>query len=67
MSLTQDNDPLGFNVVGTVLEVELSTPIKPGGVVEFKMIFEGQVPPIIRRAGKNSEEGVALSMVSKNG
>ena len=62
LSLTQDNDPLGFNVVGTVLEVELSAPIKPGGIVEFKMIFEGQVPPVIRRAGKNSEEGVALSM-----
>jgi hypothetical protein len=26
------------------------------------MIFKGQVPPVIRRAGKNSKEGVALSM-----
>ena len=26
------------------------------------MDFEGQIPPVIRRAGKNSAEGVALSM-----
>jgi hypothetical protein len=62
LSLTQGGDPINFNVAGTVLEVKLSVPIKSGNSTELKMVFEGQVPPVIRRAGKNSSEGVALSM-----
>ncbi|MDG1393449.1 MAG: M1 family metallopeptidase [Flavobacteriaceae bacterium] len=60
--LTQNNTPLTYEVVGTVLEVQLNTPIKSGEKVVFDMLFEGQVPPVIRRAGKNSKENVALSM-----
>ena len=62
MSLTQNSVPLKYAVVGTVLEVQLNTPIKSGDSAVFEMIFEGQVPPVIRRSGKNSDEGVALSM-----
>ena len=62
ISLTQNSVPINYTVVGTVLEVQLNTPIKSGETVEFDMIFEGQIPPVIRRAGKNSSEGVALSM-----
>ena len=62
VSLTQNKEPLKYTVVGTVLEVQLNTAIKSGESVVFEMIFEGQVPPVIRRAGKNSKEGVALSM-----
>ena len=61
-SLTQNKDPLKYTLVGTVLEVELNTPIKSGESTVFEMDFEGQIPPVIRRAGKNSAEGVALSM-----
>ena len=62
LSLHQNNFPVDFNVAGTILEVQLNAPIKSGESAVFDMVFEGQVPPVIRRAGKNSEENVALSM-----
>ena len=62
LSLNQNNVPVDFSVAGTILEVQLNAPIKSGESAVFDMIFEGQVPPVIRRAGKNSEENVALSM-----
>ncbi len=61
-NLTQDGNELSFEEVGTVLEVELEEPILPGEKAVFKLDFEGQVPEQVRRSGKNSEEGVALSM-----
>lgn len=61
-SLTKDGQPLSFEEVGTVLEVDLDEPILPGDKVTFKMKFSGQVPEQIRRSGRNSSEGVALSM-----
>lgn len=61
-SLTQDGEPLEYEEVGTVLEVSLNESILPGEKVTFNMDFEGQVPVQIRRSGRNSAEGVALSM-----
>lgn len=61
-SLTQNGKELQYEEVGTVLEVELSEPILPGEKTTFNMQFEGQVPEQIRRSGRNSAEGVALSM-----
>ncbi|MCF8272947.1 MAG: M1 family metallopeptidase [Flavobacteriaceae bacterium] len=61
-SLTQNGIALNYETVGTVLEVNLATPIQPGEQVTFDMVFNGQVPLQIRRAGKNNKEGVALSM-----
>lgn len=61
-SLTQNEQKLNYEEVGTVLEVELAKPILPGEKVTFNMEFHGQVPQQVRRSGKNSEEGVALSM-----
>ena len=49
-------------VVGTVLEVTLNTPITPNQKTTFTLEFDGQVPLQVRRSGRNSEEGVALSM-----
>ncbi|MDG1284383.1 MAG: M1 family metallopeptidase [Flavobacteriaceae bacterium] len=62
VSLTQNKIPLKYTTSGTMLEVQLNEPIKSGESAIFEMRFEGQVPPVIRRAGKNSQEGVALSM-----
>jgi hypothetical protein len=45
-----------------VLEVDLNKPIRPGESTVFDMAFLGQAPLIIRRAGKQNKEGVALSM-----
>ncbi|NCP60350.1 MAG: M1 family metallopeptidase [Flavobacteriales bacterium] len=61
-TLTQNGVALHYETVGTVLEVDLATPIQPGEQVTFEMVFKGQVPLQIRRAGKNNKEGVALSM-----
>lgn len=61
-SLTKNGKKLSYEEVGTVLEVALDTPILPGEKATFKMEFKGQVPEQIRRSGRNSEEGVALSM-----
>ncbi|MGB0788206.1 MAG: M1 family metallopeptidase, partial [Marinirhabdus sp.] len=60
--LTQDGKPLKYEVVGTVLEVMLNKPIKPGATTTFKMEWGAQVPVQIRRSGRNNAEGVALSM-----
>ncbi|WP_405563265.1 M1 family metallopeptidase [Polaribacter sp. Asnod6-C07] len=61
-SLKQNGATLKYETVGTILEVELSTPIKSGETVTFDMLFDAQVPKQIRRSGRNGKEGVALSM-----
>ncbi len=61
-TLTQNGKPVQFETVGTILEVKLNTPIKPGEQATFAMEFDGQVPVQIRRSGRNNKEGVALSM-----
>jgi hypothetical protein len=61
-SLKQNGGAVSFETVGTILEVQLNTPIKSGESVTFEMLFDAQVPVQIRRSGRNSKEGVALSM-----
>lgn len=60
--LTQDGEKVSFTEKGTVLVVNLAKPIPAGGKTTFDMTFKGQVPEQVRRAGRNSSEGVALSM-----
>ena len=62
LSLKQNGKNVSYSVEGTVLEVSLNKSIEPGEKVTFEMKFAGQVPVLIRRAGRNSEDGVALSM-----
>lgn len=61
-SLTQNGTAVKYQTVGTILEVTLAKPIKPGKKATFVMEFDAQVPEQIRRSGRNSKEGVALSM-----
>lgn len=61
-ALKQNGVDLKHQTVGTVLEVALAKPIQPGESVTFNMLFDAQVPVQIRRSGRNSKEGVALSM-----
>ncbi len=61
-SLLQDGKKLTHKTEGTVLEVNLNKPIPPGAKTTFSLEFNGQVPVQIRRSGRNSKEGVALSM-----
>ncbi|OAB80262.1 M1 family metallopeptidase [Cochleicola gelatinilyticus] len=60
--LTQDGKELTYNVVGTVLEVSLNSPILPGQSTTFNMNWDAQVPVQIRRSGRDNAEGVAYSM-----
>nr|WP_297786942.1 M1 family metallopeptidase [uncultured Allomuricauda sp.] len=61
-SLTQDGQTVSFAEEGTILVVDLAKPIPAGGKTTLEMTFEGQVPLQIRRSGRDSREGVALSM-----
>ena len=61
-SLKQNGNDVSYETVGTILEVKLNSPIKSGESVTFDMLFDAQVPAQIRRSGRNSKEGVALSM-----
>lgn len=61
-NLLQNGKPVNFTVDGTVLQAILAEPIAPGETVVFSLEFNGQVPLQIRRSGRNSSEGVALSM-----
>lgn len=61
-SLKQNGKALDYEIEGTVMIVDLKTPIKPGETVDFDMVFNGQVPLQIRRSGRNSKEGIDLSM-----
>lgn len=61
-NLKQDGTATTTKVAGTILEVTLAKPILPGQSTTFTLDFDGQVPLQIRRSGRNSAEGVALSM-----
>jgi hypothetical protein len=54
--------PLKTSHEETILVVDLQTPLLPQSSTTLTLDFEGQVPLQIRRSGRNSEEGVALSM-----
>lgn len=60
--LTQNGKPLSFETVGTILEVTLAQPLKPGKSAVFEMEYEAQIPIQIRRNGRDNEEGIRYSM-----
>lgn len=62
LSLTQNGIPLKYQVEGTILEVQLATPIKGKSKTRLDMKFKAQVPIQIRRTGRNNREGIAYSM-----
>ena len=61
-NLKQDGKLVQTKESGTILEVTLNEPLASGQSTVLDLEFEGHVPDVIRRAGKNSEEGVAFSM-----
>ncbi|MBS9768776.1 MAG: M1 family metallopeptidase [Flavobacteriaceae bacterium] len=61
-SLKQDGIPVTYKEEGTILQVFLNQPITPNSKTIFEMEFEGQIPVMIRRAGRNSRNDIALSM-----
>ena len=61
-NLSQNGKLLNVINSETILEVELDTPLYPNETTEFRMGFVGQVPDLVRRAGKNSRDGIEYSM-----
>ena len=61
-NLKQDGKPVQTKESGTILEVTLNEALTSGQSTVLELEFEGHVPDVIRRAGKNSKEGVAFSM-----
>ncbi len=61
-SLKQDGIDVSYNEKGTILEVQLNTPLLPGSETLFTMTWDAQVPLQIRRSGRDNKEGIAYSM-----
>ena len=61
-NLKQNGKKIISKVSGTILEVALSSPIPPKKSTLLTLDFNGQVPVMVRRAGRNSADGIALSM-----
>jgi hypothetical protein len=61
-SLRQNGKKTKIKEAGTILEVTLNEPILSGESTVLELDFNGHVPDLIRRAGKNSSEGIAFSM-----
>ncbi|MDR2222678.1 MAG: M1 family metallopeptidase [Flavobacteriaceae bacterium] len=61
-NIKQGAAALESKVTGTILEVTLQKPVAPKSSTELSFTFDGQAPVMIRRAGRDSKEGVALSM-----
>ena len=49
--LMQNDKKIKSKLSGTILEVTLEEPIKPGNSSILSLKFEGKVPDLIRRAG----------------
>ena len=61
-NVKQDGQALSPELSGTILEVPLDKPLNSGASTTLTLDFKGHVPDVIRRAGKNSSEGIAYSM-----
>lgn len=62
IGLLQNGQPLRYDVVGTVCQVQLNEPILPGSTTTFFLKFQGQVPVQIRRSGRNNSEKIDYTM-----
>lgn len=61
-TLTMNGVSVDFQTVGTILEVQLATPIAPNSTVTFEMEWDAQVPTQIRRSGWMNKEDIEYTM-----
>lgn len=61
-SIKQNGENLNYKISGTIMEVNLAESLNPGKSISLDLDWKAQVPEMIRRGGKNSAEGVALTM-----
>lgn len=62
VSAMQGSKECGIKEDGTILEVELANPIRPGESTNLLLNFNAQIPLQIRRSGRHSSEGIFYSM-----
>lgn len=60
--LRQNNQDVSFVVEGTLMIVDLKTPVPPNSVSTLSLDFEAQVPIQIRRSGRNNIELIDYTM-----
>lgn len=60
--LTQDGTPTTWKINGTVMRVDLPSPLPPGDSTLLETHFTSQVPLQIRRSGRDNSEGIRYSM-----
>lgn len=60
--LKQAGKDLRFEIQETIMKVTLAEPIKPGGTTTFSMEWDAVIPEQIRRAGRNNNEGIDMTM-----
>jgi hypothetical protein len=61
-TLLVNGQPQKIKEYETILMVELDKPVLPKSSVVLQTVFEGQVPKLSRRSGRDSEEGIRYSM-----
>jgi hypothetical protein len=57
-----NGEELAFHIEGTIMEINLKTPILPNSENIIEIKFNAQVPLQVRRNGRDSREGIAYSM-----
>lgn len=60
--LKQNDSLLNFEIFETILKAKLNDPIFPGDSAVFDLEYLTMIPKLIRRAGRESSEGVDYSM-----
>lgn len=61
-TVRQNGKILPSKLMGTILEIQLDTPVQPSSTAILEMEWLAQIPQIIRRGGRNSSEGIQFSM-----
>ncbi len=62
IEIMQDGISLSYEIVGTVMEVELAKSLLPGKTTTIKMNYKAQVPVQIRRSGRDNAQGIEFTM-----
>ena len=60
--IKMDGQAVDFDVYGTLLRIDLTSPILPGQTTTIETVFNSQVPKQVRRSGRMNDEGVDYTM-----
>ncbi|MGE5354638.1 MAG: M1 family metallopeptidase [Deltaproteobacteria bacterium] len=62
LSFSSNGTPQKFEIFETILSSKLTTPVFPGDSIVFEIEFLTRIPVLLRRAGRDSKEGIDYSM-----